>query len=126
MIWAIIGSGNGLSSPVRRQTITWTNAGLLLIGPLVTTFSVIWIGICSLSFKQNAFENVVCQNGGYFVQGNELSFSYDHEVIDRIVQLDGMLLIFGVDVCNVLSSANNITPYISFASALQLRYSSKK
>ena len=31
--WVSIGSGNGLS-PVRRQTITWTNAGLLSIGLL--------------------------------------------------------------------------------------------
>ena len=29
----IIGSDNGLS-PVRRQAIIWTNAGILLIGPL--------------------------------------------------------------------------------------------
>ena len=31
----IIGSDNGLS-PIRRQTIIWTNAGILLIGPLET------------------------------------------------------------------------------------------
>ena len=30
---------------VRRQTITWTNAGLLSIGPLGTSISVIWVGI---------------------------------------------------------------------------------
>ena len=29
----IIGSGNGLA-PIRRQTIIWTNAAMLLIGPL--------------------------------------------------------------------------------------------
>ena len=34
----IIGSDNGLS-PGRRQAIIWTNAGLLLIGPLQTYFS---------------------------------------------------------------------------------------
>ena len=34
--WVIIGSDNGLS-PVRRQAIIWTNAGILLIGPLGTT-----------------------------------------------------------------------------------------
>ena len=62
------GSGNGLS-PVRRQAITWTNADLLLIGLLGTNFSEISIGILSFSFKKNAFENVVCQNGGHFVQG---------------------------------------------------------
>ena len=34
----IIGSDNGLS-PDRRQAIIWTNAGLLLIGPLGINFS---------------------------------------------------------------------------------------
>ena len=34
----IIGSDNGLS-PERRQAIIWTNAGILLIGPLGTNFS---------------------------------------------------------------------------------------
>ena len=42
--WVNIGSVNGLS-PVRRQAITWTNAGLLSIGPLRTNFSEIWIKI---------------------------------------------------------------------------------
>ena len=36
----IIGSDNGLS-PGRRQAIIWTNAGILLIGPLRTNFSEI-------------------------------------------------------------------------------------
>ena len=34
----IIGSDNGLS-PGRRQAITWTNVGMLLIGPIGTNFS---------------------------------------------------------------------------------------
>ena len=40
----IIGSDNGLS-PGRRQAIIWTNAGILLIGPLRTNFSEILIEI---------------------------------------------------------------------------------
>ena len=40
----IIGSDNGLS-PERRQAIIWTNAGILLIGPLGTNFSEILIEI---------------------------------------------------------------------------------
>ena len=40
----IIGSDNGLSSG-RRQAIIWTNDGILLIGPLRTNFSEIWIQI---------------------------------------------------------------------------------
>ena len=38
----IIGSDNGLS-PNRHQAITWTNAGILLIGPLGTNFNEILI-----------------------------------------------------------------------------------
>ena len=38
----IIGSDNGLSSDL-RQDIIWTNAGILLIGPLETNFSEILI-----------------------------------------------------------------------------------
>ena len=47
----IIGSDNGLS-PDRRQAIFWTNAGLLLIGPLGTNFSEILIEILTFSFKK--------------------------------------------------------------------------
>ena len=42
---------NGLS-PGRRQAIIWTNAGLLLIGPLVTNFSEILSEIRSFLFKK--------------------------------------------------------------------------
>ena len=54
----VIGSDNGLS-PGRRQAIIWTSAGILLIGPLGTNFSENSIGIQTLSFKKNPFENVV-------------------------------------------------------------------
>ena len=47
----IIGSDNGLS-PGRRQAIIWTNAGILLIGPLGTNFIEILIGIQTFSFKK--------------------------------------------------------------------------
>ena len=47
----IIGSDNGLS-PDRRQAIIWTNAGLLLIGPLGTNFSEILIEILTFSFRK--------------------------------------------------------------------------
>ena len=47
----IIGSDNGLS-PGRRQAITWTNAGLLLIGRLGTNFNEILLGIQTFSFKK--------------------------------------------------------------------------
>ena len=47
----IIGSDNGLS-PGRRQAIIWTNAGILLIGPLGTIVSEIWTEIYSFLFKK--------------------------------------------------------------------------
>ena len=47
----IIGSDNGLS-PYQRQAIIWTNAGILLIGPLGTYFSEILTGIQTFSFKK--------------------------------------------------------------------------
>ena len=47
----IIGSDNGLS-PDRRQAITWTNAGILIIGPLETNSSEISIKIQTCSFTK--------------------------------------------------------------------------
>ena len=44
-------SDNGLS-PERRQTIIWTNAGILLIGTLGTNFSDIIIEIQTFSLKK--------------------------------------------------------------------------
>ena len=46
-----IGSDNGLS-PGRRQAIIWTNARILLIGPLGTNFTEILIVIHTFSFKK--------------------------------------------------------------------------
>ena len=47
----ITGSDNGLS-PGRRQAIIWTNAGILLIGPLGINFSEILIKINTFSFNK--------------------------------------------------------------------------
>ena len=47
----IIGSDNDLS-PGRRQAIIWTNAGILLIGPLGTNFNEILSEIHTFSFKK--------------------------------------------------------------------------
>ena len=48
---AIISSDNGLL-PGQRETIIWTNAGILLIGPLGTNFIDIWIEIQIFSFRK--------------------------------------------------------------------------
>ena len=47
----IFGSDNGLS-PGRRPAIIWTNAGILIIGPLGTNFSEILIAIEAFSFRK--------------------------------------------------------------------------
>ena len=47
----IIGSDNGLS-PEQCQAIIWTNAGILLIRPLGTNFSEIWIEMRTFSLKK--------------------------------------------------------------------------
>ena len=52
-----VGKLNSISSdnellPGRRQAIIWTNAGILLIGPLGTNFNDILIGIQTCSFKE--------------------------------------------------------------------------
>ena len=47
----ITGSDNGLS-PRWRQAIIWTNAGILLIGPLGTNFIENLIGILTFSFSK--------------------------------------------------------------------------
>ena len=57
---AIIGSDNGLS-PERRQAITWTNAGILLIGPLGTNLCENFNQNSNISIQENAFENVFCE-----------------------------------------------------------------
>ena len=51
----IIGSDNGLL-PGRHQAIIWTNAGILLFGPLGTNFSEIVIKIQTFSFKKMHFK----------------------------------------------------------------------
>ena len=48
---ATISSDNGLS-PVRCQAITWTNGGVLWIGPLNINFSEISMKIQTFSFKE--------------------------------------------------------------------------
>ena len=46
-----IGSDNGLS-PVRRQTIIWTNTGILLIRPQGTYVHENLIAVQKMSFKK--------------------------------------------------------------------------
>ena len=65
---SIIGSDNGLS-PGRRQAITWTNVGILLMGPLGTNFSEMLIEIHTFSFKKIHLK-MSSGNGGHFVSAS--------------------------------------------------------
>ena len=69
---ASIGLGNGLS-PVRRQPIIWTNAGLMSIGPLG-----IKIQNFSFTIHKIASENIVCETAVRYHRkacaGNHSSF----------------------------------------------------
>ena len=56
----IIDWDNGLS-PGQFRAIIWTNAAILLIGPLGTNFSEIIIKIYLFFIQENAFENAVRQ-----------------------------------------------------------------
>ena len=64
----LIGSNNGLS-PGRRQAIIWTNDGILLIEPLGTKFSEIWIEIHTFSFKKMHLKKRQ-EIGGHFVSAS--------------------------------------------------------
>ena len=65
--WTGLASVEGLS-PVQRQGITWTNAGLLSVG---LVGKKIWNsnGDFIIFIQENSFQFVVCQNVVHFVQG---------------------------------------------------------
>ena len=63
-----IGSDNGLS-PGRRQAIIWTNAGILLMGPLGTNFGEFLIVIHTFSFNKMHLK-MSSANGVHFVSAS--------------------------------------------------------
>ena len=69
--WVSIGSDNGLS-PGRRQAIAWTNAGLLLNGPLGINFSEIWIKIQNFLFMKMHVKMSSAKWRPFCAGGNEL------------------------------------------------------
>ena len=80
----IIGSDNGLL-PVRHQSIIWSNAEILWIGP---SASVKYKSIYKISIRDNAFENVICEmaailsRGGRWVKRQRLDV-YNHEYLEQ-------------------------------------------
>ena len=67
----IIGSDNGLL-PNWHQAIIWTNAGLLLIGPLGTNLSEILIEILTFSFKKMRLKVLSVKRRPFCLGLNEL------------------------------------------------------
>ena len=64
----IIGSDNGLS-PGRRQAITWTNVGILLIGPLGTNFGEMLSKFMHFHSRKSIWKCRL-ENGGHFVSAS--------------------------------------------------------
>ena len=94
----IIGSDNGLS-PGRRQAIIWTNAGLMLIGPLETNFSEISIEILTFSFKKTRLKVSSAKRRPFCLGLNVLTkiFNLKFQAYEHIPlpALDHMLLLPG-------------------------------
>ena len=76
----IIGSDNSLS-PGRRQAIIWTNAGLLLIGPLGTNFSEILIEILTFSFNKMRLKVSSAKRWPFCLGLNVLMRRHDNNVV---------------------------------------------
>ena len=85
-----IGSGNGLS-PVRRQAITWTNAGLLSIGILGTYFSEIWIRIVSFPFKKMQLKMLSARMAAILSRGRWV-IKKSASLVEETIPVTGSLL----------------------------------
>ena len=83
----IIGSDNGLS-PCRRQAIIWTNAGILFIGPLGTTFSEILNEMLTFWFMKMRLKVSSAKWRPFCLGLNVLInyWNYPHHIDNHIVQ----------------------------------------
>ena len=97
----IIGSDNGLS-PGWRQAIIWTNAGILLIGPLGTNFSEISIKIQIFSLTKMRFKVssakwrpfclglnvlIICEVPWYSPEGSNSTGNHQDITIEYVAKL---------------------------------------
>ena len=82
----IIGSDNGLS-PDRRQAIIWTNAGLLLIGPLGTNFSEILIEILTFLFKKMHLKVSSVKQQPFCLGLNVLKQNFERKKVSFVIAL---------------------------------------
>ena len=97
---AIIAPDNGLS-PRRRQAITWTNVGILLIGPLGTKFNEISIEIHTFSFKKMHLKMSSAKWRPFFLGLNVLSMIY---VLNMSSQLgcSCILVLIEITIINII------------------------
>ena len=78
----IIGSDNGLP-PDRQQAIIWSNAGILLIGPLGTNFGEISIEILTFSFKKMRLKVSSAKRRPFCLGLNELKDPRPQDMMSR-------------------------------------------
>ena len=112
----IIGSDDGLL-PGRHQAIIWTNAGILLIGPLRTNFSEILIEIYTFSFTEmlrssGSIANTDTMSKNIRQWFNARGFSYSHWCL---IQLRCAAVAFDHTFL-VLDLSSNMHPSDSFIS----------
>ena len=81
----IIGSDNGLS-PERCQAIIWTNAGILLIGPLGTNFSEILIEIQTFSLKKIRLKMSSAKCCSFRLGLNVLTWNLHSQALSRLTK----------------------------------------
>ena len=81
----IIGSDNGLSAP---QAIIWTNAWILLIGPLGTNFGEILIGIQIFSYKKLHLKTSSAKWRLFCLGLNELMWRHCNKFRENWVSID--------------------------------------
>ena len=74
---SIIGSDNGLS-PGSRQAIIWTNAGILLIGPLGMNSEFFFIKTDAFSFRKTHLKKSSAKWPSFFLHLNVLMGSLTH------------------------------------------------
>ena len=91
--WLSAGSDKGLS-PIGRQAITWTNADLLSIGLMWTSFNEIGIGILSLSLKKCIWKCCLSKRRPFCLGGDELTKLLFYEIISVFI---------GIGLCDGLA-----------------------
>ena len=96
-----ISSDNGLS-PIRRQAITWTNAGVLSIWQLGTDFNEIRIGILLFSFKKMHLKLSSAKMLAILSSGDELTHAVSADRARQVLSFVGRCcLLLKTNQCNI-------------------------